>query len=336
MSESATPLSRSWGQGLLIIAALLALLAGWEFANDHVAGFVDLFRGSTRQRATLFVILLTGFIWGARKHSIDAFRPDLERIGPMLQATRAERQEILSRFTPTLGVTSASCSLAGMTIGVLVVGDGTGTPYLLSDQPWRHDVTAGLLFNTILFAILGDAAYRSILTSRLTKALIRRTPPVDLLDLSFFAPFAQQGLRLAVLWLGGSSIASLIYFDQDHDIRTAMVIGATVTLGIYSLLQPLRGAHAAIVAAKRDELARIREAIRVCRSELLDPAGGDSTQAAARTAGLLAYETRIEAVHDWPLDPSTVVRFLALVTLAIGSWLGGAIVELLLDQFVAR
>ncbi len=115
-----------------------------------------------------------------------------------------------------------------------------------------------------------------------------------------------------------------------------MVIGATVTLGIYSLLQPLRGARAAIVAAKRDELARIREAIRGCRSELLDPAGGDSTQAAARIPGLLAYETRIEAVHDWPLDPSTLVRFLALVTLAIGSWLGGAIVELLLDQFVTR
>jgi hypothetical protein len=49
--------------------------------------------------------------------------------------------------------------------------------------------------------------------------------------------------------------------------------------------------------------------------------------AAAELEGLLAWEQRISEVREWPFDVSTLARFGALLALAIGSWLGGAVVE---------
>ncbi|MFT5696261.1 MAG: hypothetical protein ACI9QQ_002241, partial [Myxococcota bacterium] len=133
-------------------------------------------------------------------------------------------------------------------------------------------------------------------------------------------------------WIGGSTLASLIYIDQEQNVTTPLVILATVGLGVFSLLQPLRGAHATIQQAKERELAAIRDAIRGCRVQLL--AAGDARDPSQQISGLLAYEARIEAIRTWPLDVSTVVRFGLLVSVAVGSWLGGAVVEMLLDSAI--
>jgi len=58
-------------------------------------------------------------------------------------------------------------------------------------------------------------------------------------------------------------------------------------------------------------------------------------RASAELPGLLALETRIAAVREWPLDASTLLRVGLYVTLGIGSWLGAAAVERLLDRVLA-
>jgi hypothetical protein len=55
---------------------------------------------------------------------------------------------------------------------------------------------------------------------------------------------------------------------------------------------------------------------------------------AVRLPGLLAMEARIEGVNTWPFDISTFLRFSALGLLAVGSWLGGAVIERLLGLAV--
>ena len=109
----------------------------------------------------------------------------------------------------------------------------------------------------------------------------------------------------------------------------ALGIGATVGIGLVSLLQPLRGAHRMIDRAKQTELMRVREEISRCRTEMLN-GGPTSASAAGHIPGLLAWEERVDSIHTWPLDLSTLMRFSLLVLLAVGSWLGGAIVERLL------
>jgi len=49
---------------------------------------------------------------------------------------------------------------------------------------------------------------------------------------------------------------------------------------------------------------------------------------------LLALEARTEGVNTWPFDISTFLRFSALGLLAVGSWLGGAVIERLLGLAV--
>jgi len=44
-----------------------------------------------------------------------------------------------------------------------------------------------------------------------------------------------------------------------------------------------------------------------------------------------AFEARIEAAREWPFDASTFMRFALYLMIPLGSWLGGAFVERLVD-----
>ena len=50
-----------------------------------------------------------------------------------------------------------------------------------------------------------------------------------------------------------------------------------------------------------------------------------------RLPGLLAWEGRVEAVSEWPIDAATLRRPGIFVLLPLGSWIGGALVERLVD-----
>ena len=72
------------------------------------------------------------------------------------------------------------------------------------------------------------------------------------------------------------------------------------------------------------------EVIRAGRQSLLelDAAGVTSP---GRMADAVAYEARVASIPTWPFDVSTLVRFAFYVALGLGSWLGAAAVERLLD-----
>ena len=55
---------------------------------------------------------------------------------------------------------------------------------------------------------------------------------------------------------------------------------------------------------------------------------------AARLPPLLAYEARVTSVREWPFDTATLARFLVFLLVPLGSWLGGALVERLVDTLL--
>jgi len=144
------------------------------------------------------------------------------------------------------------------------------------------------------------------------------------------APFARRGLRNAFVWIGGSSIASIIFVNLGFSWMTGLVLAATLLLGTQAFLSPVRGLHRRIRAAKEAELQRVRAAIQQTRGSLLDPSVRD---AASRMPGLLAYEHRIESVQEWPLDAPQIARFSLMIAVGLGSWLGGAVVGHVVDLF---
>ena len=44
-------------------------------------------------------------------------------------------------------------------------------------------------------------------------------------------------------------------------------------------------------------------------------------------ADLVAWESRIDAVREWPVDAPVLLRFAIYAAIPLGSWLGGALVE---------
>jgi len=95
-----------------------------------------------------------------------------------------------------------------------------------------------------------------------------------------------------------------------------------------AFLQPVVGVRRRIRTVKRAELERLHGALR--RERLLE-AGPETDEPRTRMADLIAYRSLVQNVHEWPFDVSTLARFLLFGALGVGSWLGGALVERLLD-----
>src|SRR5690606_17069849 len=138
------------------------------------------------------------------------------------------------------------------------------------------------------------------------------------------------GLRAAAYWFLGTSIATLLVIDSGTWGIVAAVNSVTLAIGVFSLLLPSRGVHESLRAARARELRRVRGELDQLRARILT-ARSDAAEA-ARMQALLAWEARVVAMPVWPFDTPTVVRFLLILLVPLGSWLGGALVERLVER----
>jgi hypothetical protein len=53
-----------------------------------------------------------------------------------------------------------------------------------------------------------------------------------------------------------------------------------------------------------------------------------------RLPGLLAWESRVESVPEWPIDAAALRRIALYLLIPLGSWVGGALVERLVDALL--
>jgi hypothetical protein len=94
---------------------------------------------------------------------------------------------------------------------------------------------------------------------------------------------------------------------------------------------PLIGVHTNILSAKRMELERLRDEIQIERAVVLNKSTDDKFDS-PRLANLIAYYQLIDRVREWPIDAVSLLRFVVYLLIGLGSWLGGAVVERLLDR----
>lgn len=283
-------------------------------------------------RIALTVIVLTGFMVGGYAYGRREIVRDVEDLGAVLRGSARQHAAFLREAASSDGLRSWIGGLVAVPIGLLVVTSrSAGVPYLLSDEPWNHDVVWALGCNVLLFSILGRIAVGTFRHSELFARIEASLGPVDLLRPQLLAPFARRGLRIAFLWIGGSSIASIIFVNQRFSWLTGLVLAGTLLLGTVAFILPVRGLHLRIRTAKVAELERVRDAIDHVREALLG--GAADTTAAARMPGLLAYEHRVACVSEWPLGSPQIARFGLVIAIGLGSWLGGAVVDHLVEVF---
>jgi hypothetical protein len=313
---------------LVLSAAILALFLVWCGLFGRLD---DLFGGGPSlrpARTTIVLAFLTAFLFVTRRYEIRKAPEDWAPLQPVTGLSAAEFGRLVQRGSAR---TPLAWGVTGAATGLAVLVFSRGAPqWILRGEAWSALLVWTLAINVVLFVMMARAAYASLRSRELNDRIAAEIVRVDLLDTAPLRCFSRQGLRRAFYWAGGSSIASLLGLELEQLWPLFAILGLTLGLAGFALLDPIRVVHRRISDAKRDELDRVRERIRATRSELLG--GSDrAAQAAAGLPGLLAYEARIASVSAWAFDTSTLVRFAALALLATGSWLGGAVAERLLD-----
>ncbi|MCZ6463718.1 MAG: hypothetical protein O7A09_05230 [Proteobacteria bacterium] len=219
----------------------------------------------------------------------------------------------------------------GIALGLLPVYDpniwGTGErPDLL--DPFmifmiaRHAALGWLLGHAVITEVHLATSY-----ARLGADHVR----VDLLDQRPLRPFARRGLRSAFAWILYSSLISLFWLGPAPGSSNAAILAGLFLVLILGFLLGVSGVRDSIHRAKREKLDGLRDAIRRESERVLDaPAPGEP--GSARLASLIAYQGLVERVREWPFDAPVLLRLAVYALLGVLSWLGGALVERLLDD----
>jgi len=301
----------------------------WAPGADPGADLLD--RLDSGVRASVVLSLLVGYTMAAARWVPVAAWRDLAHAG-LRPPPPADDPAAPLRSPPPVLRRSRWIGLAGVAAGLAVeavaLAVTPNAPSASGPIAWGDPGvwTTGVL-TPLLGFLMARAGFSTLLGG---ESRPHRAEPVDLLDLRPQRARARIGLRLALVWIGGSSIASLFFLDPDLAAPVAPLVGGAMVLGALALYLQTAGTHRAIRAAKRAELARIDPELRAVREAALR---GD-TQESGRLADLLAWRSFVESVREWPLDGSLLARFGLYVLIPLGSWLGGALVERSLSAVV--
>ena len=314
--------------GIALAALLFAAVLGVETATGRLEGFLAA-EGSARiVRGLAVQLILLGYLPTAQLYlarwtrlHVDTLRPQL--LGGEHLVFQDVYREPSSRHAGIAGALSFLVLFLLIPLYPAYRDLEYWTPE--STFFWLGVPVTGWLVGRLAHALLFDARYVSRLAADL-RAL-------DLLDRQSLAPFVQQGLRSSLLFLLfiGIGLAGLVGQRTLMITATLSLIGV-IGIAFAALMLPVAGVRERIRAEKQGQLAVLRIRINQDREAVLSHDEGDNTNAAARRLpGLLALEARLEAVHDWPFDVSSLLRFGLYVLLGFGSWLGAAGVERMLD-----
>jgi len=314
------------GAGLLLVLAAAYLAE--HAAVGRIGALVDPAQPlglADGTRYHLVLALVSAYTVAAGLASLGAAARDLAALQLVMRGSDAQWGRLADRLTPGARE-MVPAALVGAILGLGI----DHLPFLLGPSELALPVRAwsGVLM-FLLFALLGVQTLISMRHSRVFYETGRQHVSASLVDPSPLAPFARAGLRGSALWFGGSALASLLFVGASAGWIVALVLVVTLGLGVASLLLPSRGIHLRIRERKREELARVRTAIAGGGEALFAGSAGDVD--AGRLPALIAYEARIAAVREWPFDTATLRRFLLFLLIPLASWIGGALVERVVD-----
>lgn len=317
--------------GLAIAVAFTLLVGLVHVVANALLGPAEVPYGPARFAFTVAVNgALLGVLLAGHAHLHRHALSDVRELAPILPGGSAQvarlGHEVADVSAPVRWLTTA-CGLAG---GVAIA---TFDPVLrelyvqLSPADPRYVV---FVAQNALFCIVGARLFVAEVHMTRAYARLGERVEVDLLDPSRLRVFARKGLRSVLIWVLVSSTFSLFWVLDSAGRANVALPFVLLGLVVLALVAPTLGVQRNIAAAKAAELARVAAAIRDERARMLAPRSGDAAEN-ARLGSLIAYRGFVESIREWPFDLSIVSRSVLLIVLGAGSWLGGALVERLLD-----
>ena len=145
---------------------------------------------------------------------------------------------------------------------------------------------------------------------------------VDLLRIDRLSVIGRAAARGALVWFTISAGVCLFFIGGRIDGFTVALLFSCTAMGVWIFVATMETVRRKIRAAKAVELERVRREIDAARST-----PGETLQ------GLLAYEARIMAVHEWPFDQTTLVRVAASAFILAVPWFGQAVAAFVVERF---
>ena len=246
--------------------------------------------------------------------------PLLDRHETEIRALHLPRDKIRgSRLAGAAGV----LAFAGLVEVILFVnGEQLVVPWIQ-----LHDRSVTMALAVLMGWFFGRGSYFEFMpTSHRPRP---QRSDIDLLNLDDVYAIGRSGLRGALVCFVGMSIGSLFFLGTGLGLWGVLSFFAIgLGIGLWVLLRPAREVRSLIHAVKREELAQVEPRVRQARDDALT--GDVSTQ--GRLTDLLAYQDRVASTPEWPFDSSTVLRFGLYLLIPVGSMVGGALVERIVDM----
>ena len=305
----------------VLVTAGFALAAGLysrAFGLPFLTTFVEI---------ELLQITMIGFTPAATVYALRGAERDLADLRPVLRPEVGATGAGLERVFFVGRRWLVASGLAGIAISLVL---------LFSPASWQsgRPPIGGPIFMWAAFrsSVLGWLVARTVLIELAVgfgfARLGERDVEVDWLEQGPLRPFARKGLRSVFLLLLFSFFFSLFLLEPWGRVTAIPMLVLFPALCGFALLLPVSGVRQRLVEAKRAELARIDAALRAEAEANLKQAA--AAPADARLSNLIAYRGLVEAANTWPFDVGVWLRFALYVSLGLGSWLGGALVERLI------
>lgn len=319
------------GVGLSIAVGYLLLHATFDALFLAVWGFPEGEQPFWRddQAWTDFVnAALIGYLPAALAIARRGVMRDLAELRPRLRCNDVEFKALFDDATGPGGPIARALSLGGIAFGALLAFFDPSISGDASASPTDPSFVWGLMRVMVMVWLITRFSVYDLNVTRIYRALGRNSIVIDLLDVRSLAPFARRGQRSALIWVLFSSIFSLFWLNDSAASVNLPTLFLILSMATFAFAGPLVALNRTIRAEKVAELERLREQIRDARSQ------AEAAIDSPRLANLVGYYQLIDNAREWPVDAANVLKFIGYLLLGLGSWLGGAVVERILDSAI--
>ncbi len=273
--------------------------------------------------------LLVGAAPAASVYARRATRACLLDLRPALDLPDDRFSKLAAEVTRWDPFWSRAAGISSAVIATIVV---LHEPGVVDNYPPGHPVLPWILWMNLAAIWLATRTItQEIIVSRRFARLGREHAVVDVLDQRPLTPFARRGVQAALVPILLISIFSLLFVSGSAGEAVPFTQVLVFSIAAISLILPVQGVHLRLAEQKRERLARLAGAIRATEEPVLAARPGEAAGAAAHLQTLLALRAQVGGAREWPWDVPTLVRFALYVAIGLGSWLGGALVERVVD-----
>jgi hypothetical protein len=309
-----------WLSGAVILLILLAFFgsAGALERTDNWA-------------AALFFCAILSYITPIFHFVTERTLAAFDELSDRLELTEDARQRfragIVEKSTGWVSVNLAAGCLCWLLQSLLLAGGVSNLLVNISGSFVGFAMGIGPLPVWIFMFAVTHALVDNARTFRKLTRLIRLDP----LDTSTLLPFGRMAVASTLVVIGAQALFPIMWLGAETDPWTTIpgLLGTSIAL-IYLFAAPVWPLHKRLREFKRAELRTLQSRIVQISNDVQEPVTDPTLTA------VLVYRREVMAMTEWPFDISVMARLGVYLFIVPLTWIGAALIENLVDLFIAN